>query len=186
MREGEHVKRLFVLAAAVGAIGTLVGAALAGNGPAVKVYAPIASNSPDSGTCGNDWANDMFNRVYKARTSPNADGTYSFDEEFKDGTFTTTPGASPGACETNPGGTITSVFSGSMHGSFAVVVSGGVYNPNATCPAPCYTSQFVAAVYGPSATYDVPTFLFHYSAGSHGEWKNASADRGGNHGDITG
>jgi hypothetical protein len=32
----------------------------------------------------------------------------------------------------------------------------------------------------------VPTYLFHYSAGKHGEWKNASADRGGNHGDITG
>lgn len=82
---------------------------------------------------------------------------------------------------------ITSVFTGSMHGSFTVIVGGGTFDPNATCPAPCFTMQFVKAVYGPAAfIVDIPTFFFHYSAGNHGEWKNASADRGGNHGDITG
>jgi len=34
----------------------------------------------------------------------------------------------------------------------------------------------------------VTTFFFHYSAGDQSlvehEWKNASSDRGGNHGDI--
>jgi hypothetical protein len=180
------MKRLVLLAAVLAAVGIVVGVAAAGNGPAVKVWAPIASNSPDSSTCGNDWANDTFDRVYKVRTSPNADGTYSFTEEFKQGTFTTIVGPSPGGCDTNPGGQITSVFSGKMEGSFDVVVTGGTYNPNATCAAPCYTAAFVAAVYGPGATYSVPTFNFHYSAGKHGEWKNASADRGGNHGDITG
>jgi len=181
-----NIKRLLMLAVGVVAAGTLVGGAVAGNGPAVKVYAPIASNSPDSGTCGNDWANDTFSRVYKAQTSPNADGTYSLTEEFKSGTFTTVVGASPGGCETNPGGQITSVFSGKMEGSFSVTVTGGTYNPNATCAAPCYTAVFVAAVYGPTATYSVSTYLLHYSAGNNGEWKNASADRGGDHGDITG
>jgi hypothetical protein len=184
------MKRFLVIAAAFAAVGILVGVAVAANGPAVKVWAPIASNSPDSGTCGNDWASDTFNRVYKVRTSPNADGTYSFSEEFKGGSFTTALGYSPGGCETSPPGPstplITSSFTGSMHGSFDVVVTGGTYNPNATCAAPCYTASFVAAVYGPSATYDVPTYEFHYAAGRHGEWKNASADRGGNHGDITG
>jgi hypothetical protein len=180
------MKRLVSLVSVVAAVGIVVSVASAGNGPAVNVWAPIASNSPDSSTCGNDWANDTFNRIYKVRTSANADGTFSFTEEFKQGTFTTIVGASPGGCDTNPGGQITSVFSGKMEGSFDVVVSNGTYNPNATCAAPCYTASFVAAVYGPGATYDVPTFNLHYSAGNHGEWKNASADRGGNHGDITG
>jgi hypothetical protein len=35
---------------------------------------------------------------------------------------------------------------------------------------------------------EVTTFFFHYTAGDQGlvegEWKNASADRGGNNGDI--
>jgi hypothetical protein len=38
------------------------------------------------------------------------------------------------------------------------------------------------------ATCSVTTFAFHYSAGDQTlvehEWKNASDDRGGNHGDI--
>src|SRR2546426_8407707 len=38
------------------------------------------------------------------------------------------------------------------------------------------------------ATCPVTTFFFHYNAGDQGlimnEWKNASSDRGGNHGDI--
>jgi hypothetical protein len=38
------------------------------------------------------------------------------------------------------------------------------------------------------ATCSVTTFAFHYSAGNQQlvehEWKNASDDRGGNHGDI--
>jgi len=179
-------KHVLALAAIVAVAGVAAGIAVAGNGPKVQQYGPYASDSPDSGTCGNDWANDTFNRVYKANTTRNADGTYSVTEDFRDGSFTTMVGPSPGGCETNPGGTITSVFAGSMHGTFDLVVSGGTYNPNATCSAPCYTATFVAAVYGPTATYTVPTYEFHYSAGNHGEWKNASANRGGDHGDVTG
>jgi len=72
-------------------------------------------------------------------------------------------------------------------GSFDIVVSNGTYNPNATCTvATCGTTAgFIATVFGPTATSTIPTFAFHYSAGKDGEWKNASADRGGNHGDIS-
>ena len=155
-------------------------------GPAVKQYGPYASGSVDSGTCGNNWAQDTYDRFFRARTSPNPDGTYALTQDFKNGSFTTTVGLSPGSCETNPGGTITSVFTGTMQGSFSIVVTGGTYDANATCPAPCTTAAFVQAVYGAAATYTVPTFLFHYSAPTHGAWKNASDDRGGNQGDITG
>jgi len=120
------------------------------------------------------------------RGGNHGDGTYNVTEQFKNGTFVTTGGPSPGACDTNPGGTLTAGITGKMDGSFLVVVSNGTYNPSATCPGACSTSQFVAEFFGGSATYDVPTYLFHYNAKNHGDWKDASADRGGNRGDITG
>ncbi|HYY48431.1 MAG TPA: hypothetical protein VFA17_07080, partial [Thermoplasmata archaeon] len=32
--------------------------------PPTQHYGPYPSMSPDSGTCGNDWANDMFDRHF--------------------------------------------------------------------------------------------------------------------------
>lgn len=153
-----------------------------------QMYGPFASTSPDSGTCGNNWANDTFNRTFKVDTRPNADGNYSVVESFKKGTFVTIAGASPGACDTNPGGTVGDGVTGKMHGSFIIIVKNGTYNPNAVCDATTCgtTADFVKTVFGAGATYDIPTFLVHYNAKNHGDWKNASADRGGNHGDITG
>ena len=178
-------QRTAILATAI--VFSLLCTNLALSAAAVRQYGPIASTSPDSGTCGNDWANDSYDRFFKANTSPNPDGTYTVVEEFKKGTFVTIAGPSPGACESGiavvgPGVT------GKFEGSFTIVVTGGSFNPNAVCTvATCGTTGgFITTVYGPTATYDVPTFLFHYSAGRNGEWKNASADRGGNHGDITG
>ena len=99
----------------------------------------------------------------------------------------TIAGPSAGGCETNPGGTVGAGITGKMHGSFTMVVTGGTYNPDATCETGCETTAgFVSTIFGSGATYDVPSFIFHYSAGKFGEWKNASADYGGNHGDITG
>ena len=150
-------------------------------------YGPIASTSPDSGTCGNDWATDTFDRHYQVSVTPNVGGTYNVTEQFKNGTFVTNAGPSAGACETNPGGTVAAGVTGKMHGSFEIVVTGGTFNANETCATGCDTTAgFIAKVFGTGASYDVPTFSFHYSAGNNGEWKNASADRGGNHGDITG
>jgi len=150
-------------------------------------YGPIASTSPDSSTCGNDWATDTFDRFFQVTTVPNPDGTYDVTQEFKNGTFVTLEGNSPGGCDTNPGGTVGAGITGKMHGSFTMVVTGGTYDPEATCETGCDTTAgFVTTVFGAGATYDVPSFIFHYSAGSFGEWKNASADYGGNHGDITG
>jgi hypothetical protein len=153
-------------------------------------FGPISSGSSDSGTCGNDWANDTYKRVFEAATMPNSDGTYNVTEKFIAGDFVTVAGSSPGACESgaNNGGTIAAGVTGSFHGNFMIVVSGGTFNPKATCDSGCDTTAgFVATVYG-SSTYDIPSFEFTYHA--HGsdlmqrEWHNASADEGGNSGDI--
>jgi len=63
------------------------------------------------------------------------------------------------------------------------------FNPNATCDLGCDTTAgFVATVYGSAATYDIPSFGFTYHATGpdliQREWHNASADQGGNVGDI--
>ena len=181
----------------IGAVGAaLLGAAIllpASAGAANTAhYGPIASTSPDSGTCGNDWATDTFDRHYKVSVTPNVDGTYNVTQQFKKGTFVTSAGASPGACEASigpigNGNTVGAGVTGKMHGSFQIVVTDGTFNASETCATGCDTTLgFIAKVFGPGASYDVPTFSFHYSAGNNGEWKNASADRGGNHGDITG
>jgi len=151
-------------------------------------YGPIASTSPDSGTCGNNWANDTFNRFFTI--DPNNPNTVI--EEFKQGTFVTVAGPSPAACQNGPsnGNTVADGVTGKLEGSFDIAVTGGTFNPNAVCaPSTCDTTAgFIATVYGPHASYNTGAtyFVFHYSAGHNGQWKNASANRGGNDGDITG
>ena len=155
-------------------------------------YGPFTSGSSDSGTCGPDWANDTYKRVFVASATRNANGTYSATEFFIEGRFVTMAGRSPGACNTatDTGGMIRAGVTGSFHGDFLIVVSGGTFNPDAICnQATCDTTKkFVATVYGASATYDTPVFEFTYHAGGQGlishMWHNASADRGGNFGDI--
>lgn len=154
-------------------------------GAAAAHYGPYASGSPDEGTCGNTWAEDTFDRLYTVKTKPKA-GAYSVVEQFKNGTFTTLAGPSPAACGSDPGGTLSGTVTGTMQGSFSLVVSGGSYNSGATCALPCHTSEFVADFFGGAATYEVTSFDLHYKAKKHGVWKNASADKGGNSGDITG
>jgi hypothetical protein len=154
-------------------------------------FGPINSGSGDSGTCGPDWANDTYKRVFDAGTVPNTDGTYNVTERFIAGRFVTVAGPSPDACDPTgtAGGTIVDGVTGSFDGNFMVLVSGGTFNPNATCDSGCDTTAgFVTTVYGPGATGAVGSFGFTYHANGPGliqrEWHNASADQGGNSGDI--
>src|SRR5437016_5913099 len=122
------MKAIRIAAVSTMLIAAVVFATFSLAGPAVKQYGPFPSTSPDSGTCGNDWAEDSFDRHFKASTSPNPDGTYTLVEEFRKGTFVTNPGQSPGACETNPGGTLVAGLTGKMDGSFTIIVHNGVFN----------------------------------------------------------
>ena len=168
-------------------------------------YGPYASISPDSGTCGNNWADDTFDRHFTVET--NADGTITVVEQFKDGSFVTpsttspTPNPSPGACEQSPatGGLVNPGITGSLHGYFIIPLPAGEIQTSHSpfCDAvqmtntDCTTAKFIDTHFTPcygSGVCTVRTFFFHYSAGdqnliSH-EWKNASADREGNSGDI--
>jgi len=155
-------------------------------GQNVQQYGPFPSGSPDSGTCGNFWAQDTFDRFFRVDTKQNPDGSYNVVEQFKNGTFVTNAGASPGGCEggaTNPP-LIPAGVPGKMQGQFWIVVRGGTFNPSANPPATATTAQFIAQVFGSTATYTIPSFSLNYNAGDRGDWKNASADKGGNKGDI--
>ena len=184
------MKRLFSFAIAVLALAATPAIATASQ-DTVR-YGPITSGSTDSGTCGNDWANDTYKRVFVASTMPDDAGNYTVTESFIAGRFVTVEGASPGACETAPqplgnGGSISAGVTGTFNGTFTIVVR-GTFNPGATCDTGCgTTADFVKTVYG-ADTYDVPIFTFDYHANGPGlaarEWHNSSLDQGGNTGDI--
>jgi hypothetical protein len=163
-------------------------------------YGPYASDSPDSGTCGNFWAQDMFDRHFTVRTNP--DGTFTVVQQFKKGSFVTNAGPSPGTCQTDDGsppGTVDAGVTGSMHGYFIIPLPPTTMQTSTDphCDAVamndtgCTTATFINTHFSPAcypATCPVTTFAFHYSAGDQDlvehTWKNASADRGGNRGDI--
>jgi hypothetical protein len=160
-------------------------------------YGPYASGSPDSGTCGNNWAEDTYDRVFTVHTSN--DGTITVVEQFKNGSFVTNAGASPGACDETDGtapGMLDQGVTGNMQGYFIIsdvtpqashdAHCNAVAMTNAGCTTAIFINTHFAPCYPSACT--VTTFFDHYSAGDQGlaqhEWKNASCDRGGNHGDI--
>jgi hypothetical protein len=160
-------------------------------------YGPYTtSTSPDSGTCGNDWANDTFDRHFTVQS--NSDGTHTVIEQFKNGSFVTIAGPSPGACESTVpnGGLISDGKTGSMHGYFIIPNIGSQSSTSPFCDAvgmnntDCNTTKFINTHFTACYPFTCPvtTFFFHYAAGDQNliqhEWKNASSDRGGNSGDI--
>jgi hypothetical protein len=161
------------------------------SGGKIHHYGPFDSTSGDSGTCGPDWANDTFDRFFTVNeSSPNV-----VLENFDDGTFVTLAGPSPNACvilpgPTGNGNTLGAGITGDFSGSFDIAVSGGTFNPKAKCTqSTCNTTAgFIKTVYGSSATYvtGATFFEFNYYTKENGAWHNASANRDGNNGDITG
>lgn len=160
-------------------------------------FGPYPSGSPDSGTCGNNWAEDTYNREFTVRAESN--GGYTVVEQFKDGSFVTNTGPSPAACDptyANHGTLIRSGVVGSMHGYFIVPnvltqrttspYCDGVNNTNTDCTTTTFINTHFTPCYPSTCT--VTTFFAHYAAGDQGliynQWKNASTDRGGNDGDI--
>lgn len=148
-------------------------------------YGPFHGTSPDSGTCGNDWANDGLDRF---GTNVKSNG---FTMNFGNGTFVTVAGSSPGACENGDNGNkVANGVVGSFSGFFTVNVQNGEFDPNAVCTQDkCNTTAgFVKTLYGQDATYDTNgPFKFVYTrCDGKQTWQNASKDQGGNVGDIYG
>jgi hypothetical protein len=157
----------------------LVSTASVGAAGATQHFGPFASVGGDGGTCGNDWATDTANRDFMVQQ--NTDGAFTVREEFKNGTFVTNAGASPGGCEADNhhGSTVLAGITGTFHGEEEGAVTGGTYNPNgcSTVGADCTTTAgFIAATF-PGGTFSAATYEFHYAAGGQGlivhEWKES-------------
>jgi hypothetical protein len=136
-------------------------------------FGPYDVVTDDHGSCGNPWAVDTEKRSF--RVHKNHDGSYSLTRTDR-GTFITTAGQSPGACETKGrhGSTVVAGVKGRFHGFLSGRVTGGTFDPNATCPADCgFTDVWVATFFGPSATFTCfdnsksCRFNFEYSALKH-------------------
>jgi len=136
-------------------------------------FGPYDVVTDDNGTCQNPWAVDTSKRTFSVHK--NKDDTYTLLRRDR-GTFTTNAGQSPGACETKGrhGHTVLAGVKGRFHGFLQGRVTGGTFNPNATCPADCgFTDVWIATFFGPSATFSCNTdskackFDFEYSALKH-------------------
>jgi hypothetical protein len=156
-------------------------------------FGPYPSVTTDSGTCGVEWAEDTVDRYFMIQQVGPL--MYRVVEKYKDGTFAAVPGTlpSPGACDNSDGtgpGVVDGGVSGTFHGYDMIAITSATYTPeNASCPPPCSsTNDFLVSVFGAgAATRDDYAFFFHYVSNDplvYHEWKNASCNRGGNHGDI--
>jgi hypothetical protein len=125
----------------------------------------------DNGSCGQPWANDVVRRTFQIKK--NKDGSYTLTRRDR-GAFTTIGGASPGSCDTtgNHGLTVVPGVKGKLSGYIRGTVTGGTFNPNATCTASdCgFTDVFIAAFFGTGAQFSCFTnstdckFNFNYTA----------------------
>jgi hypothetical protein len=132
-----------------------------------RQFGPFLVATTDGGSCGNSWANDVFDRFWNVHN--NGDGTFSVREEDKDGSFATIGGASPGACtDTNHGSSVNAGITGTMVGYVEYTVAGGSYDP-AGCSAVganCSTrSGFFSATF-PGAVWDFGRWGFEYTSGN--------------------
>ena len=178
-----------VTAALIGADDDLF--VLTDSGSANDQFGPYPSTTTDSGTCGIDWATDSVDRYFHIQVV--GPDTFRVTEKFKNGAFTTTAAPSPGACDNSDGtgpGLIDATTTGTFQGYLVMTITSAVYNPeSATCSATCsFTGEFLASVFGPAYARNDDAYFFHYQAANqlliYHEWKNASCNRGGNHGDI--
>ncbi len=127
--------------------------------------------------CNGPWATDTIRRVYKVRR--NHDGTYTLRREDR-GRFVTLAGKSPSSdpCpgvirRGKHGELLLAGKTGKFHGYLQGTVSGGTFDPTATCNDPCSAGDFVTAFFGPSATFTCNQgyagcrFSFEYTAQRH-------------------
>jgi len=136
-------------------------------------FGPYDVVTDDHGSCSNAWAVDTEKRTFKVRR--NNDGSYTLTR-YDRGTFLTNAGQSPGACETKGrhGSTVLAGVQGKFHGYLVGKVTGGTFDPNATCTTDCgFTDVWIATFFGPSATFSCFTdskacrFDFEYTAAKH-------------------
>jgi hypothetical protein len=72
-----------------------------------------------------------------------------------------------------------------------MVVTGGVFTPNATCPDPCTTAAILATFFPARGGLAAASIVnngweYQYDTSANGFWVNRSGPRGGDIGNIIG
>ena len=144
------------------------------------------------GQMGTQWANLSYTRTLQF--IPQNDGSIQVVRSYN-GTFTTVAGAPTPNPPTCPGPLQTGGVTGTFTGYDVVVVTGGVFHPEATCPDPCITSTMVATFFpaegGPAGASTINNgWEYQYRTAANGTWINRSPGgppaRGGDLGNING
>jgi len=180
----------FVTIGAVLALGLLVpaaGVADPGSGKTPIKVGPISVVAQDDiGTCNNVWAIDSFNKLYTI--TPNTDGTYNVQVNYKDGTFITQAGPSPGACEsgTDNGSAVAAGVTGKTHQEYNATLTGTLSGDS--CDATCVdTTSILNKLFNAGWAKTGWSWTAHYEAGSNGVWFDTDVNWPLNdRGDITG
>jgi hypothetical protein len=194
------MRRTLVLMLTIVAAFALAAAGLAdpGDGGKVKKRSKltITTVSEDHGSCQNVWALDTLQRTLLVKKNDDGDdneanddhgggngqaGTFTVTRRDR-GTFVTAAGQSPGACDTTGrhGHVIVAGVKGKVEGFLRGTVTGGTFNPNATCNAACasMTATLIKAFFGPNANFSCQPapgtgstdckFNFNYTARARG------------------
>jgi hypothetical protein len=130
--------------------------------------------TPDHGCDFRVWANDKIRRTYTVKR--NKDGSYTVRRTDK-GVFTTVAGPSPSAdpCpgvirKGKHGQLLVAGITGKLHGYITGKVTGGTFNPNGTCVAPCGNAAFLAGFFTAGSQFTCVNgyagcrFSFEYTA----------------------
>lgn len=125
----------------------------------------------DNGSCSTPWATDTLRRTFQVQAR--GDGSYTLTRRDR-GRFVTTGGTSPGACQTKGkhGHTVLAGVRGKIVGFIRGTVTGGTFNPNATCTGPTCgsTDVFLTTFFGAGAKFSCfensadCAFNFNYTA----------------------
>lgn len=155
-------------------------AALAKGGP--TTHTVYDGGSGDGGSCGNTWANDTYRLDIKV--TPNGNGTYGMQVEYKEGKFTTIAGQSPGACGTtdpHEGTTVADGILGKLEGKLNETITSATFNSNACSTAgSCATrTDFIVQAFGCSGACESDfTYDFKYQSNDKGlvfhHWRDRS------------
>jgi hypothetical protein len=176
------MRRTFVAILTIVASLALAAAGLADPGDKGKVKKhtklTISTVTTDHGSCGNVWASDTLQRTLIVQKRNN--GSYTVTRRDR-GTFATLAGQSPGACDTTGkhGHLIVAGVRGTLQGYVRGTVTGGTFDPEATCNAVCAstTPTLIAAYFGAGAQFSCFTnssdckFNFNYTAKASGNPK---------------
>ena len=135
-----------------------------GNGTQTITALSTGVTVGDTGSCNNTWATDTFNKFFQLKN--NGDGTYNLTATYRNGTFVTVAGMSPGACETgvNNGNTVGAGITGRETQDWSMTVTATApanKTPDCTNNACVGSGGFLDAVFGSG----------HYT---RGEWTNVS------------